>query len=165
MKWKRVLFAVLIFAVLSILENETGPVWNGCNPPYLLCGVILCAVFFGAGAGCCAGLVCGLLADVFSSHIFGFRAILFLILAYLTAFLADTVLSRSWFSCLLCGTVSSAVCECALWLAVSLRTPIPADDAFFYVIMPRTAMSVPVTLLLYLLFARISREREAVGRR
>lgn len=156
-KLRYVLMGVL-FLVLALTEHCVGPLWWGCNPPYSLCAVAVCAMFAGEKVASLVGLVLGLFSDAMVSGVFGVRAILFLFFGYMIAFFAEKILSRNVFSCILAGTVCVALSELASWGIVSLSSAIPFGAAAQYVFIPRIAMSLPVLPLLYGVFFLLYRE-------
>ncbi len=156
----RLLFIGVLFLILGLAEHCVGPVWWGCNPPYLLCTVVVCAMFCGEKAAPLFGLFSGLFADSMASGIFGFRAVTYLIFGYMIAFLVEKILSRNVFSSTLAGVLSVALYEFMLWGIESLDSTIPLLSAARYVFWPRLAMSLPVLLSLYFVFFLLFRERE-----
>ena len=162
---KKWILPVLLFVLLSLLENSVGPIWSGCNPPYLLCFSIMCALFFDEKSACVFGVLAGLAEDVFSSDLFGLRAAVYLILVYLIAFLNATVLSRNVITGCVAGVAACLLAEVVVWGGVSLRTPVPVSHALRYVLLPRCVMALPVLLLLYGLFSRSVRDHDALTRR
>ena len=157
LKW---IWISLLFLILGLSEHCLGPVWWGCNPPLLLCAVAVCSMFEGEKAGALFGLLAGLFADVMTGGVFGLRAVSFLILGYLIAFLEEKILSRNVFSCTLTGMLSVAVGELAGWGVVCLNSTVPFLTAAQYVFLPRLAMSLPVLFILYIVFKLLSRERD-----
>ncbi len=164
LKWK-LLWIGLLFIGLGLAEHCIGPVWWGCNPPLLLCAVVVCAMFEGEKSAALFGLFSGLFADAMLSGVFGLRAVLFLIFGYLIAFLEEKILSRNVFSCTIAGMISVALMELLEWGIVGMNHPVPFWTAAQYVFLPRLAMSLPVLLLLYPLFVLFSRERDGFSPR
>lgn len=150
----------LIFLLLGLIEHCIGPFWFGCNPPYLLCAVVICALFAGEKSAALFGLFSGLFADAMTSGIFGLRAVFFLFFGYMIAFLAEKILSRNVFSGTLAGMLSVGLCELAVWGIECMKTPVPFVTAARYVFLPRLVMALPVLLLLYVLFTLLFRERD-----
>lgn len=155
----------LIFVLLGLCEHCIGPLWWGCNPPLLLCAVVICSMFEGAKYGALFGLFAGLFADIMVPGVFGLKAVLFLILGYLVAFLEDKILSRNILSSTLAGMVCVALMEIIGWGIASLQGSVPFLTAAQYVFLPRLAMSLPVLLLLYFVFTLLSRDREGFSAR
>lgn len=156
----RLILMGILFVFLGLMEHCCGPLWWGCNPPYLLCAVVVCAMFCGEKEASLFGLVSGLFADVMAGGLFGMKAVVYLFFGYMIAFLGEKILSRNVFSCTLAGILSVLLNELAAWGIVSLNTPVPAAAAAQYVFFPRVAMSLPVLLLLYLVFKLLFRERD-----
>ena len=150
----------LIFVLLGLCEHCIGPLWWGCNPPFLLCAVVVCAVFEGAKRAALFGLFSGLFADVMVSGVFGMKAVLFLIFGYLMAFLEDKILSRNVVSSTIAGMICVGLMELIGWGIASLQGTVPFWTAAQYVFLPRLVMSLPVLLLLYVVFTLLSRERD-----
>ena len=161
----RLILIGLLFLLLGLGEHCIGPLWWGCNPPALLCAVVVCSMFSGEKAAALFGLFSGLFADAMTTGIFGLRAVLFLIFGYMIAFLGETVLSRNVFSCTLAGILSVALSELAVWGLECLSAPVHISDAAQYVFMPRILMALPVLLLLYLIFTLLFRDRDGYVRR
>ncbi|MBQ4323335.1 MAG: rod shape-determining protein MreD, partial [Clostridia bacterium] len=152
----------ILFLFLALTEHCTGPLWWECNPPYLLCAVAICSLFGGEKLASILGLVSGLFADSMTSGVFGVRAVLFLFFGYMVAFLAEKVLSRNVFSATLTGLGCVILGELASWGILCLSQSIPFVTAAQFVFVPRVVMSLPVILLLYVLFSFLYREREPV---
>ena len=156
----RIVLIGILFFLFSLTEHCTGPIWWECNPPYSLCCVAVCAMFAGEKVSAIFGLALGLFADAMTAEVFGLRGVLYLFFGYMIAFLAEKVLSRNVFSCVLTGTVSAFLCELALFGVNSLYLKIPFEIAGTYVFLPRVVMSLPVTLLLFGIFWLMYRERD-----
>lgn len=156
----RFAFVGILFLLLGLLEHCTGPLWWDCNPPYLLCAVAVCAMFMGEKSASLLGLFAGLVADAMTDGLFGLRAVMYLILGYLIAFLTEKILSRNVFSCALAGLLSVVLVELAAWGTVCLQQPVSFVSAAEYVFLPRVVLSLPVVLLLYLIFSFLYREGE-----
>lgn len=165
MKKRKWIVVILLFLFLSLAENCTGPVWSGCNPPYLLCFTVLSAMFFGEKISFGFALAAGLFSEAYASGFFGFRTVLFLILAYVIAALSATVLARNILSAGATGLAACFIMETGVWGAMCLKTPVPFTSALRYVILPRCGMYVPVFFILYWFFSRFCRERDVIGRR
>ncbi len=150
----------LLFAVLGLLEHCVGPLWWGCNPPLLLCTVVVCAMFEGEKAAALFGLFAGLFADAMTSGVFGLKAVLFLFFGYFIAFLEEKILSRNIISSTITGIFCVGLMELIGWMIASLNSTIPFWTAAQYVFLPRLVMSLPVLLLLYIVFILLSRERD-----
>ena len=150
----------ILFLLLGLTESCVGPLWWGCNPPYLLCAVVVCAMFSGEKAAALFGLFLGLFADSMASGIFGLRGVMYLFFGYMIAFLTEKIISRNVFSCMITGILAVALNELALWGIENLNHPVPFFSAAQYVFLPRLVMGLPVLFLLYLLFFRLYRERE-----
>lgn len=157
LKW---IWTSLLFLMLALCEHCLGPIWWGCNPPLLLCAVAVCAMFEGEKSAALYGLFAGLFADVMAGGVFGVRGVLFLILGYLIAFLEEKIVSRNVFSCTITGMIAVAVGELAGWGIVCLNSTVSFLTAAKYVFLPRLAMSLPVLLLLYIIFKLLTRERD-----
>ncbi|MBO5248770.1 MAG: rod shape-determining protein MreD [Clostridia bacterium] len=151
----------ILFLILGLTEHCVGPFWWGCNPPYLLCCVVVCAMFFEEKTASLFGLIFGLFADSMSSGIFGFRGVLYLCFGYLVAFLSERVLSRNVFSSTLTGILSVALAEIISWGVENLNHTVPFVQAARYVFLPRLVMALPVMLLLYVVFTVLFRERDS----
>ncbi len=156
----RLVLIGILFLLLGLAEHCIGPFWWGCNPPYLLCAVVVCAMFSGEKTAALFGLFSGLFADAMTSGIFGLKAVIFLFFGYMIAFLAEKILSRNVFSCTLAGILSVALSEFAVWGIENLDHPVPLLTAAQYVFLPRLVMCLPVLLLLYVLFTLLFRERD-----
>lgn len=150
-----------LFLLLGLIEHCTGPLWWHCNPPYLLCAVVLCAMFSGEKAASLYGLFSGLFADAMTAGVFGLHGAIYLIVGYLVAFLTEKILSRNVFSCTLTALLFVGLNEALSYLIVTLGSPISLSAALQYVFLPRLVMSLPVILILYVLFVLLYREREA----
>lgn len=158
----RMILIGILFLFLGLLELCTGPLWWGCNPPYLLCATAVLACFAEEKTASLFGLAAGLIADFCSLGVFGIRAVLYLAIGYLTVFALETFLSRNVFSGVLLGILSVAVAELAAWGIAGLGgTVYPFAFAARTVFLPRLSMSVPVILLLYALFRVMYRERDS----
>ena len=151
----------LLFLFLALTEHCVGPFWWGCNPPYLLCAVSVCAMFSGEKVASVLGLVAGLFADSMTAGIFGLQAVLFLFFGYIIAFFSEKVLSRNVLTCLLSGLVAVILSELASWGVLCLETPVSLVLAARYVFFPRIVMSFPVLLLLYGVFFLLYREQDS----
>lgn len=162
---KRMLLLIPLYFVFLAAETCFGPVWFDCMPPFLLCFTVYCAVFINEKAAAAVGLLSGLILDVSSSYVFGLRAVLYLLIGYLAGILAETVLSRNLFSALLLGVFFCFAAEAAVWGVLCLKTPIPFRAAAWYVLLPRTAMSLPLLLLLYPVFRKFPEKLKIPGRR
>ena len=163
----RLILVGILFLLLGLLEHCTGPVWWDCNPPYLLCAVVVCAMFSGEKAAALFGLFCGLLADGMTAGLFGLRGVLYLFFGYIIVFLTEKILSRNVFSCTLTGLLSVALGETAAWGVLCLQVPIPFLIAAQYVFLPRLVLSLPLLVLLYGVFSLLYRESDgfSLGRR
>ncbi len=156
----RLLILSLLFLLLALTEHCIGPFWWGCNPPYLLCFTVVCALFSGEKTAAIFGLLAGLVADSASAGVFGLRAVMFLVFAYLLAFFTEAFLSRNVFTCLLSGVVTVGLSELAVFGIENLSHPVPIQTAAYYIFLPRLVMSVPLLLLLYIVFSLLFRERD-----
>ncbi len=156
----RLVLIGILFLVLGLAEHCVGPFWWGCNPPYLLCAVVVCAMFCGEKAASLFGLFFGLFADSMASGIFGFRAVTYLIFGYVIAFLVEKILSRNVFSGMITGILSVALYELILWGVEGLNHSVLLLTAAQYIFLPRLVMSLPVLFLLYLLFSLWFRDRD-----
>ena len=156
----RLIVTGILFLFLGLIEFCIGPFWWGCNPPYLLCAVVVCAMFFGEKSAAWFGLFSGLFADAMASGIFGLHAVMYLLFGYMIAFLTEKILSRNVFSCMITGIFSVVLNEVVLWGIETLNHPIDFLTAAQYVFLPRLVMSLPVLFLLYLVFSAMFRERD-----
>ncbi len=156
----RLILTVILFLLLGLMEFCVGPFWWGCNPPYLLCAVVVCAMFFGEKEAAWFGLFSGLFADSMASGIFGLHAVMYLFFGYMIAFLIEKILSRNVFSCMLTGILFVLLNELALWGIETFDHSISLLTAAQYVFLPRLVMSLPVLFLLYLVFSVMFRERD-----
>lgn len=163
----RLIFTGILFLFLGLMEFCVGPFWWGCNPPYLLCAVAVCAMFFGEKPAALFGLFSGLFADSMASGIFGLHAVMYLFFGYMVAFLTEKIISRNVFSCMITGSFSVILNELALWGIETLDHSIDLLAAAQYVFLPRLVMGLPVLFLLYLVFSAMFRERDgySFGRR
>ncbi len=161
MKPKLRLFDIaLLFLLCGLAEHCIGPLWWGCNPPYLLCATVVCSLFSGEKSAALFGLFAGLFADSVSAGVFGLRGVMFLVFAYLLAFFAEAFLTRNVFTCLLSGVVTVGLSELAVFGIENLSHPVAFPTAAYYIFLPRLVMSVPVLLLLYVVFSLLFRERD-----
>ncbi len=156
----RFVLTVLLFLILGLTEHCVGPLWLGCNPPYLLCAVVVCAMFAGEKVAALFGLFSGLFSDAMIPGIFGLRGVLLLFFGYMIAFLTEKIISRNVFSCTVVGILSVALGELALWGIQCMDRPVPFLTAAQYVFLPRVSMSIPVLLLLYVVFTLLFRDRD-----
>lgn len=156
----RLVFIGILFLLLGLAEHCVGPFWWGCNPPYLLCAIVICAMFCGEKSAALFGLFAGLFADSMASGIFGFRAVTYLIFGYIIAFLVEKIISRNVFSAIFTGILSVALYEILLWGVESLDHQVEFLTVAQYILLPRLVMSLPVLFLLYLVFTLLFRDRD-----
>ena len=76
-------------------------------------------------------------------------------------FRASRILSRNIFSCTLTALLCVGLNELFSYVIATLSSPISLSAAMQYVFLPRLVMSLPVILILYVLFVLLYREREA----
>lgn len=156
----RLVLAGILFLFLGLLEHCVGPFWWGCNPPYLLCSVVVFSMFSQEKSSALFGLFSGLFADSMTAGIFGLRGVMYLFFGYFIAFLTEKILSRNVFSCALTGILSVALSELAFWGIENLNYSVSLQTAAQYVFLPRLVMCLPVILCLYFLFSLLFRERD-----
>ncbi|MBO5214482.1 MAG: rod shape-determining protein MreD [Clostridia bacterium] len=163
----RLILTGILFLLLGLTEFCVGPLWWGCNPPYLLCAVVVYAMFSGEKSAALFGLFSGLFADSMTSGVFGLHGVMYLFFGYMIVFLTEKIISGNVFSCTITGILTVALNEFALWGIENLDHPTDLLTAAQYVFLPRLVMSLPLLFLLYSLFSFLFRERDgySAGRR
>ena len=162
----RWVYTGILFLLLGLLEYCFGPIWMGCNPPYLVCAIVVCSMFFDEKSAAIFGLCAGLFADASSWGLFGLKAAFYMVLAYLIAFLTEKILSRNVITSTVVGFGCVFLSELLSYWLHSLSQEVSFLTALRFVFFPRLVMCVPVLLLLYLFFFFLFRDRETrPGRR
>ena len=166
---KRVIvWLVYALSTLLLLVVQTAPRFfpaiGGARPMPLLTFVICVAVLGGARTGVTVGVIAGVLWGVFSSRLFGFDALLLMLLGLAAGLLVEWLLRANFYTALL-------LCAGGILLYVLF------DWLFFYVIFQRaqpfailfkvllpsglyTVLLTPIVYAFSLLIARFVRRKE-----
>lgn len=89
------LYGVLVLSFLIQLLFLDNMKVAGVKPDILAITVVFFAIFFGPGIGAEAGLVSGLLKDVYSLDIFGANSVLMLLMGFVVGVLSPKIFKES----------------------------------------------------------------------
>ena len=165
---KNIVLLLLIILTL-ILQTTLGTLFSGSlvTPNLLLILVISIGFMRGKATGLVNGLICGLLADVFSSGLFGFHALVYMHLGYFSGAMYQVFFDEDVRGPMIMAGVGDLICNVLNYFA----SVIQHGRFSFWValrstIIPEALLTVLFTLLLYKLYHAVNKrtaawEREA----
>ncbi|MGN0989761.1 MAG: rod shape-determining protein MreD [Eubacteriales bacterium] len=154
---KRRIFAWSVtMLVLWLLQTVFCPVTVfGVGPEYVLCGVVMLGVTEDEKFASVYGFIFGLLTDLALTGGFGSKALFFALTGYLVGRLCSEDFSRSIMSAALFTAVPFVAGEFISFLANSRYVSVA--DALLYIFLPKTLLTVPVTVAAYFIFRGIKK--------
>lgn len=156
----------LILLLVSVLQNapHVFPVIGGAHPVPLIPTVVCIAMFEGPLTGGAVGVGAGLLWAMYTDRLFGFDAILLLIIGCACGLLVQVLIRNNWISALLLNAAVLLAYTLVDWL---VRFVLFADEgafvALYSILLPNTLYTFvlsPVMYQLLYLVAKGLRETE-----
>lgn len=115
LRWTAYGIFCLVLFVLQMSPGGFFPVW-GVRPWPLLLLVVSAAMFEGPIGGASMGLAVGLLWDMYSSRLYGGRALVFMMIGCACGLLVRLLIRNNWLSALLLMAAAVAVYGLGDWL-------------------------------------------------
>ncbi len=160
-----IIWLVYVLSTILVLVLQSAPRFFpsifGIRPFPLVPYVICVAVFGGARTGATVGLLSGLLWGVFSTHVYGFDALVLMLFGLVAGLLVEWFLRANFYTALvLCASATVAYCLLE-WLCCFVfvgRANVWAT--LFTVLLPNgvyTVILIPLVFLFTLAIARFVR--------
>ncbi len=134
------------------------PIILGVRPSPLIAFTICVSVLGGARTGVTVGTLAGLLYGLFSTHIFGFDALMFMILCLVSGLLVEWILRANIYTALLlssCGIVLYSMIEWIFCYVIPGYTDVAT--LLFKVILPSGLYTIIITPLIYWFSLQLAR--------
>lgn len=153
MKNKIIIYS-LIFFILYLFEVTIIPVKiNNYTPEYIFIAVILIAMFEKEKFGAIYGLVAGLFCDFADGGLFGFKAVIYIILGYCIGFLLTKIMSLNILTSYLLFIFSFLLFQLLNFsIHLMFNEAETIENAFKYLILPKMLISLPFVAVFYALF-------------
>ncbi len=154
----------IVLVLVLQMSPRLFPAIHHVRPSPLIAFLVCVSVLGGARTGVTVGVISGLMCSIFSSYIFGFEALMFLVIGLVVGLLVEWLLRANFYTALLLSFITILVYGMAEWLfcyVIPGREEITA--ILLKVILPSGLYTFLLTPLLYwfaLALARFVRRYE-----
>lgn len=165
---KRVIMNTIFVLVLFLLQSTVFKWLSLANigPNLLIVITASCGFMHGKNEGMLVGFFCGLLIDIFSSDLFGFYALVYMVIGYLNGFFNAIFYEVDIKLPMILIAVSELFYGIVIYLFLFLlRNRLDFMYYFVHIIVPELLYTIVITIILYRVILVTSQFVDSIGRR
>lgn len=150
----------LILLLVSLLQAAPRlfPAFNGAHPYPLISAVVCIAMFEGPFVGAAVGVGGGLLWALYADRLFGFDALLLLIIGCVCGLLVQVLIRNNWIAALMLNAAVVLLYALLIWLVeYVLFTRAESFYALWHILLPNALYTFMLCPVIYYLAYRVAR--------